>query len=192
MLMKAGKPEQAERVLQDTLRAKPPHDIQMQAKSNLATAYWLLNKRGEAVRLLEDVHREYKTVTVVGNLGYLKLLAGDPEEALAFNEEAYEYDDNDLTILDNLAQNYYMLGRWEDAAAMYAKVMDRSPKHAEPYYYYAQTLAALGRTDEAAAQAKLALDKPLALVTSITGEEIEALASKLSVNEPAKEEAAQV
>jgi tetratricopeptide (TPR) repeat protein len=191
MLMKAGKPEQAERVLQELLRTRLPHDMEMQAKSNLATALWLMGRREEAVRLLEDVHRAYKTVMVVGNLGYLKLLKEGPEKALAFNEEAYAYDDNDPTILDNLAQNYYLLGRLEEAAAMYAKVVERAPKHAEPYYYYALTLEALGRAEEAEAQALLALAKPLALVTTVAREEIEALVSRLSAREAAASEDAQ-
>ncbi|MDF2835332.1 MAG: hypothetical protein K0Q63_972, partial [Paenibacillus sp.] len=122
LLMKAGKPEKAEQVLQEILRSESSTDLRMQAKSNLATAYWLLNRQEEAVALLEEVHREYKTVTVVGNLGYFKLLSSPPESALAFNEEAYAYDGDDLTIMDNLAQNYYLLRRLDEAALMYEKV----------------------------------------------------------------------
>lgn len=180
LLMKAGKPGKSEQVLQSILLTTESADLRSQAKSNLATAYWLLNRQDEAVLLLEEVHRDYKTVTVVGNLGYFKLLNGHPESALDFNEEAYAYDDNDLTIMDNLAQNYFMLGRLDEAAKMYEKVMDKSPKFAESYYYYARTLDALGRREEAAEQVRLALDKPLALVTSITKEEIEQMESTLS------------
>lgn len=185
LLMKAGKPEKAEQVLQDILLSTNSEDLRMQAKSNLATAYWLLNRQAEAVLLLEEVHRDYKTVTVVGNLGYFKLLSEHPESVLAYNEEAYAYDDNDLTIMDNLAQNYFMLGRMDEAAKMYEKVMDKSPKFAESYYYYARTLDILGRKEEAAEQARLALDKPLALVTSITKDEIEQLSSSLTPVAPA-------
>lgn len=182
MLMKAGKPEPAENVLQETIRSVQSTDIKMQAKSNLATAYWLLNKRDEALSLLEEVYREYKTVTIVGNLGYFKLLH-DPESALAFNEEAYAYDDNDLTIVDNLAQNYYLLGRWEEAANVYEKVMAKSPRHAESYYYYARTLEELGRKEEAAEHAESAAERPLAMVTSITKEEVERLKERLTAND---------
>lgn len=180
VLMKAGKPEKAEQVLQKLLQITNSTDIRMQAKSNLATAYWLLNKQEEAIQLLEEVYREYKTVTVVGNLGYFMLLKGDLESALAFNEEAFEYDDDDLTIMDNLAQNYYMLGRLEEAASMYEKVMTKSPKHAESYYYYAKTLEGLGRQEEAAEQAGLADEKMLAMVTNITKSEIEQFRIKLT------------
>lgn len=179
MLMKAGKPEAAEQVLQEAIRSVKSEDIKMQAKYNLATAHWLLNKREKALNLLEEVYRDYKTVTVVGNLGYFKLL-NDPESALTFNEEAYEYDDSDLTIVDNLAQNYFLLGRFEEAAKLYDKVMEKNPKHAESYYYYARTLEELGQGEEASAQAILAIERPLAMVTNITKEEMEQLKVRLT------------
>jgi len=179
ILMKAGKPEVAEKVLLETIGSVKSVDINMQAKYNLATAYWLLDKREEALNLLEEVYREYKTLTVVGNLGYFKLL-NNPASALTFNEEAYEYDDNDLTIIDNLAQNYFLLGRFDEADKLYSKVMMKSPKHAESYYYYARTLEALGQVEEAKAQALIATEKPLAMVTSITREDVEQLKVQLS------------
>ncbi|QNK57910.1 lipopolysaccharide assembly protein LapB [Paenibacillus sp. PAMC21692] len=187
LLMKVGEQEKAEKVLQKLLLVATSTDVRMQAKSNLATAYWLLNRQDEAIGLLEEICQDYKTVTVVGNLGYFKLLKGDLESALAFNEEAYEYDDNDLTITDNLAQNYYMLGRLDEAARMYEKVMAKSPRYADSYYYYAKTLEGLGRNEEAAEQAGLASERTLALVTSITKSEIEQLKDKLAVETDALE-----
>lgn len=177
VLMKDGQPEKAEQVLQKLLDGTKTTDLRMQAKTHLATAKWLLGKREESLALLEEVYKEYKTVTIVGNLGYFKVLHGDLEEALAFNKEAYVYDDSDLTIMDNLAQTYYLLGRLDEAAELYQKVMDKSPKHAESYYYYALTLQALGKQEEAKEFARQALEKPLALVTSISKEDIERLAN---------------
>ncbi|HZG58261.1 tetratricopeptide repeat protein [Paenibacillus sp.] len=176
LLMKAGKPAEAERILNDALPKAKGLD-KMQAQVNLATAMWLQGRREEAVELLERTHAEYKNTTVYGNLGYFKLLLGnDLEEALSFNLEAYGYNDNDLTILDNVAQSYYMLGRYEEAAEWYAKVVAKQPKHAESYYFYAQTLRRLGRAREALEQARTAAAKPLALVTPLSREEPEALA----------------
>jgi tetratricopeptide (TPR) repeat protein len=181
ILMKDGNPEKAEQVLKELLTASKSEDIRMQVKSHLATAYWLLGKQDEAVSLLEEVYGEYKTVTIVGNLGYFKILKGELESALEFNQAAYEYDDSDVTILDNLAQNYYLLGRMEEAAEMYEKVIEKAPKHAESYYYYALTLEALGRHDEAAEQAGLAFERPLALVTPISREDVEQLKLRLEL-----------
>lgn len=183
LLMKSGKAEQAETVLQELSHSEKNTNLQMMVKTNLATAYMLLDKKDEAVSLLEGVHDEYKTVMVVGNLGYFKILQGNLEEALAFNEEAYEYESDDLTILDNLAQNYYLLGRYEEAVTYYEKVMEKSPKYAESYYYSALALEAIGRYEEASKYASIALEKPQALVSNITQADLEALASRLSLEQ---------
>lgn len=183
LLMKEGQLEKAEQVLHKLLTGAKATDFRMQVKTQLATAYWLLGRREESIALLEEVYTNYKTVTIVGNLGYFKVLYGDLDAALAFNLDAYAYDDNDLTILDNLAQTYYLLGRMDEAEELYRKVIAKSPKHAESYYYYALTLQAQGQQEEAVEFARQALDKPLALVTNISKEDIERLANAEPVND---------
>lgn len=69
----------------------------------------------------------------------------DLNESLEFNLEAYAFNNDDQTILDNCALNYYMLGKMTEAEAMFEKLMSKSPKRAEPYYYYALTLNKLGK-----------------------------------------------
>lgn len=173
LLLKKGKPEEAERLLQEVAATLPKGQTHLQAKVNLATALWLQGKQDEAYDLLESMMQDYKNTQLYGNLGYFKLLRGaDLEEALAFNQEAYEYNSDDITIMDNLAQNYYLLGRLEEANEMYDKVMAKSPKSADSYYYYAMTLKGLGLEQEAREQLELAKDKELALVTSLTKEDI--------------------
>lgn len=180
LLTKKGQLGKAEEVLDEVLHTTKARDAQMQGKMNLATVYWLQGKREEAHSVQQEVFGEYKNTMVYGNLGYFKILLGNLEEALAFNLQAYDYNDNDLTIMDNLAQNYFLLGRLEEAEAMYEKVIAKSPKHAESYYYYAKTLQKLGKTDEAKEQLKQALEKEFALVTALTREEVERAAHELS------------
>lgn len=177
ILMKSGKAGEAERILRaGVAKTKPKSLARMQTEIHLATALWLQGERGEALEILERLHEQHKNSTIYGNLGYFKLLYGnDLEQTLEFNKEAYEFNANDTTILDNLAQNYYLLGRYEEAAEWYGKVMALQPKYAESYYYYAKTLLALGRVEEAKEQARLAADKPLAMVTSIDRAAIDAL-----------------
>jgi Flp pilus assembly protein TadD len=180
MLMRTGDPEQAEVVLQKLLREAKNHDSRMQARCNLATAYWLQEKRDEGVAELEDVFEQYKNTLVYGNLGYFKLMHGDLEEALDFNLEAYTYNSDDKTILDNCALNYFMLGKMTEAEAMFEKLMAKAPKRAEPYYYYALTLKELGKTKEAGDQIKLALSKDLSFLTTITRVQIAQAAADLN------------
>ncbi|WP_020618165.1 tetratricopeptide repeat protein [Paenibacillus daejeonensis] len=188
LLMKKGDLARAEQVFRDGLSRSKRREDEMQIKINLATVGWLQGNRSEAVALLEGVYDSFKTTMVYGNLGYLKLLHGDAEEALAFNLEAYDYNGEDQTIRDNLAQTYYTLGRYEEAEEMYKLVMAKSPRFAEPYYYYALTLRQLGRTDEAREQSAAALERQPALIPAVTRAELEQLAEELGVVREQEEE----
>lgn len=115
VLMKSGQSAKAEGILQELLSSTKDGQIRMQIKMNLATAYWQQERQAEAVALLEELHAQFKNTVIYGNLGYFKLLCGQLEEALAFNEEAYAYNDGDVTIMDNLAQTYLFQGRLEEA-----------------------------------------------------------------------------
>ncbi|WP_079908771.1 lipopolysaccharide assembly protein LapB [Paenibacillus sp. 32352] len=183
MLMRTGESVQAEAVLQKLLGRTGNHEIKMQASCNLATAYWLQGKRDEAVKELEDVFEQYKNTLIYGNLGYFKLMHGDLRESLEFNLAAYEFNSDDKTILDNCALNYYMLGQMTEAEALFEKLMSKSPKRAEPYYYYALTLKKLGKNEEAAEQMKQALSKDLSFLTTVTRSEIAEAAKEMNVEE---------
>ncbi|KRE67842.1 tetratricopeptide repeat protein [Paenibacillus sp. Soil750] len=179
LLMKTGDLTKAEQMFEEVLQSAKASDVRIQAKLNVATVYWLKNKRDEALSMLKELANEVKNTLVYGNYGYFQILQGDLEEALTYNLEAYAYNDNDITIMDNLAQNYYMLGRLNEADEMYTKVIAKAPKHAESYYFYARTLQQLGRTQEAREQIQTALEKELALVTPLTKEDIVLFASEL-------------
>jgi Flp pilus assembly protein TadD len=180
VLMKEGQPAKAEGILKELLSSTKDGKIRMQIKMNLATAYWLQDQQDEAVALLEELHVQFKNTILYGNLGYFKLLCGQLEEALVLNEEAYEYNAADVTIIDNLAQTYLFHGRLEEAEALYVKLMVKSPKYAESYYYYALTLQKLDKLDTAREQIAIAQGKPASLVTVLTKAQIDELAAQLA------------
>ncbi|WP_127583100.1 tetratricopeptide repeat protein [Paenibacillus koleovorans] len=179
LLLKTGDPVKAEKVLLEVEKNAKTRDSNIQVHLNLATAYWLQGRRDEAVAKLKQQFEDVKNSAVYGNLGYMLLLHGDLEEALAFNREAYEYNDSDITIVDNMAQTYYMLGRYEEAEDIYQKVMAKSPKHADSYYYYALTLHQLGKEEEAREQIGEALSRKPALITTLTQESLQGVATEL-------------
>ncbi|GFZ96444.1 hypothetical protein GCM10008018_48520 [Paenibacillus marchantiophytorum] len=189
LLMKVGELGKAENIFNEVLHQTATRDMIMQAKINLATVYWLQNKRDEAYDSLQAISQEVKNTLVYGNFGYFQILRGELDTALAYNLEAYAYNDSDLTIMDNLAQNYYLLDRLDEADEMYTKLMSKTPKHAESYYYYALTLQKLGRKQEAIEQINKAMEKELALITPLTKGDIDALASELREVEADKLEA---
>jgi len=123
--------------------------------------------------MLEEVFATYKTTTVYGSLGYLMLLKGDLEKALAFNQEAYEYNDNNSVIVDNLALNYYLLGELDKAEEIYEKLMTKNPTYPEAYYNYGLTLEAKNKIDKALEVMEKALDFKFSFLSNVSREEVE-------------------
>jgi Flp pilus assembly protein TadD len=181
ILMRSGNAKQAEPILKQIQHKTKNKDNLIQAQCNLATSYWLQGRKEECLSLLEEVFEQYKNSLVYGNLGYFKLLNGDFEAALAFNLEAYAYNSDDKTIIDNLAYNYYLLGQMEQAEEIFAQLVPKSPKFADPHYFYALTLEKQGKFEAAIEQIQLALSKDAAFITPITRAEIEQVALRLNV-----------
>lgn len=173
VLLRTGKAEQAEPLFQNLIRTTKSKDIRIQSHCNLATTYWLQGKKAECLELLAEVFEQYKNSLVYGNFGYFKILNGDVEAALAFNLEAYAYNSDDKTIIDNLALNYYLLGQMDQAEEKFAQLIPKSPKFADPYYFYALTLERQGKTEAAIEQIQRALSRETAFITPITRDEIE-------------------
>jgi Flp pilus assembly protein TadD len=182
ILMRTGNAKQAEQVLKQIQNRTNNKDNRIQAQCNLATSYWLQGKNEECLALLEEVFEQYKNSLVYGNLGYFKLLNGDIEAALTFNLEAYAYNADDKTIHDNLAYNYYLLGQMDQAEELFALLIPKAPKFADPHYFYALTLEKQGKLNTAAEQIQIALNKDIAFITPITRDEIEQAALRLNVS----------
>ena len=85
---------------------------------------------------LKNLHTQYEHTTVYETLGYFLILDKRYEEALEYNLLAYEYDQDNKVIMDNLAQSYYFTGNIEKAKEVYTKLLDEDPGIPEPYYYY--------------------------------------------------------
>jgi tetratricopeptide (TPR) repeat protein len=170
LLLKKQEPDQAEKVLNEIFEMPDSKDVIMQTKMNLALAYWMQGKKVAGYELLQDVFSQFKNTVSYGNLGCFKLLLGKYDEALAFNLEAYDYNEDDAAILDNLGQSYYFTGQYKKAEEIYQKLINgvKPPKFAEPYYYFALTLEHLGNLEEAAEQLNIAADKEISMISPIT------------------------
>jgi len=173
LLLKLGNVDDSEGILKKFISASPSHDDEMLAKSNLALVLWKKGDLDGAINMLEEVFATYKTTTVYGSLGYLMLLKGDLEKALAFNQEAYEYNDNNSVIVDNLALNYYLLGELDKAEEIYEKLMTKNPTYPEAYYNYGLTLEAKNKIDKALEVMEKALDFKFSFLSNVSREEVE-------------------
>lgn len=149
LLLKSGDTIKSYDLLKLVIDSKHTPLEDSMAKSNLALVQW---KRGDlkgAIETLEGVFENYKNTTIYGSLGYFLVLNGDMDRALKFNLEAYDYNDSDKVILDNLGQTYYFKGEYQASEEIYKKLLKMAPTFPEPYYYYGKVLQCLGKPDEA-------------------------------------------
>ena len=105
---------------------------------NYAIILWQKGHLDRAMEILEDEFRHNKNGTLYSIIGYLKIEQGDAEEAIRFNKEALEYDDEDPVFLDNLGQTYYRLvGDKETAKIYFDKAIALKPKAIDTNYFLA-------------------------------------------------------
>ena len=118
---------------------------------------------------------------------------GDFSEAIAFNAEAYEYDDEDAAILDNvgflhmtMAEKARADGDAEKASAERKKAYDYftrahklKPRQITTLYYLAKMLEEDGQKERAAQFIDAALEGSFSSICPVSREEAEALRDKI-------------
>ncbi len=110
----------------------------MDQHMNYAIILWQKGQLDRALEILDGEFRHKKNGQLYSVIGYLKIEKGDAEEALRFNQEAVEYDEEDGVFLDNLAQTYYrLLGDKETAKIWFDKAIARKPKAIDTNYFLA-------------------------------------------------------
>jgi len=174
LLLKSGKIDESEEVLKKLLASKPDKDDEMYAKSNLALALWKKGDLDAALEILEEVIASYKTSAVYGSLGYLRILKGDLAKALEFNLEAYEYNNTNTVILDNLGQTYYLTAQYDKAKEIYETLVSKNPAFPEAYYNYGLLLGKLGQPENALEMVKKSLNYRISFLSTISRDDIEA------------------
>lgn len=173
LLLKQGEMAKSEEVFNLLMKEKITQSQEMQIKSNLALILWKKDKIDDALELLEKVYEQYKNTAVYGSLGYMYILKGDAKKAMEFNLEAYEYNDSDNIILDNMGQAYYINNEYDKAKEIYEKLIPKAPTFPEAYYNYGLVLFKLNMKDEALQQFKKAVNYKFSFVSTITKEEVE-------------------
>ena len=180
ILLKNAELEKSEEILKKLLKDYPNDQAVPSVKSNLALVLWKKGELDAATGMLEEVIESYKTTSVYGSLGYLLLLSGNLEKALQFNLEAREFNSADKIILDNLGQNYYLLGMYDKSAEIYEPLVKKSPTFPEPYYNYGLLLEKQGEPEKALEMMKTALGSKFSYLSSITKDDVEAKVKEIS------------
>ncbi|TYQ18369.1 UNVERIFIED_CONTAM: tetratricopeptide repeat protein [Acetivibrio alkalicellulosi] len=173
LLLKAGKIDESDKVFQSIINSDLDEDSESMAKSNYALVLWKKDQLDEAVDMLSEVIKNYKSSIVYGSLGYLLILKGDISRALEFNKEAYGYNDSDAIIVDNLGHNYYLADEIVKAEEIYEELMKLKPEFPEAYYNYSQVLMKNKKLDKALEVIKKALEYKLSFLSHLTKADLE-------------------
>ena len=142
-------------------------------KSNYAMVLWKQGKLEEAISLLKELYKTYKTTALYGTLGAFLIEKGDLDEAYSFIQESYDYDNNDKVILDNLGQIYYLRGENKKALEVFKKLMALNPHFPEAYYDYGKALMKEGENQKALELSREALSKEFTNLSTITKDDVD-------------------
>jgi TolB-like protein/class 3 adenylate cyclase len=125
---------------------------------------WVSSLQGDfegAARHLEQaMEMEPTHPDVLMNVGHLLLALDRFDEAIPFYEYVRDRDPVYLVNLLNLAMNYNIVGRWEDAAATSRTILDLTPIHDDASTMLGLALLQMGELDEALAAAESVTSPP--------------------------------
>lgn len=182
ILMRTGNADEAEKVLDTIIRVRglDPKKKNL-AKQQRCMVYYRQGRIEEALEEAYELYNSgYKTSNLYSMLGYFKQLNNDPiDEVLAICEEAYEYDDDNRDILDNLSLCYYKLGRYEDAERISDKLLEKNTEFVEGCYHGAQIALKRGNLDKARKYVDMLAGCKRSGMTTITEEEIKQLSDEV-------------
>ncbi len=176
--------EKGKRILTEIINSKrSSEENKMNAKHNLAVLVWKEGNLEESIEILEEVHSKMFATNTYGTLGVLYLdrakRDGDFERELPFMLEAYDYNDSDKTIADNLGELYLLMGEYEKAKEVYSVLLKTTQLTPMPYYNYGLVLKRMGDIDGARENFEKALDCRFTSVITITREDVEKELKKL-------------
>jgi len=151
LLMKHDQFDKAETILKGIIEGKRrvADALMIAARSNMCLIEWKKGDPKKAIAMYEEILAKYENSMLYGSLGFLKNEYEGPEEALEFCLKAYEYNDSNHIIADNLGKAFYNNGRYEESRDVYRKLIPMNPTHAGAYYNCGMTLLKLGEGEKA-------------------------------------------
>ena len=149
-------------------------ELRTQMLTNYAIVCWKRGNTDRAVEVLRELHRKKKNGAIYGTLGFLLIEQGNAEEALRYNEEALDYDDEDPVFLDNLGQVYYrLLNDKEKARPYFEKALKLKPGAIDTNYFLALYDIEEGQYDRAREKLEIAKNGRLSPLNYATPERID-------------------
>ena len=153
-------------------------------------AYGLMLMRrkeyAKAVEIYEKIFEKVQTVNMYSTLGFLLIAQGDQtgdyQKALDFNRKAYDYDDTDASVVDNLGQVLYRTGEIEEAEKMFEKALSIKPTQFDTLYFLSRIRISQDRVEEAKKMLDTALDKTYSVFNTVPRENAIELARSIGMD----------
>jgi len=184
LLLKEGGEENYLKVKEILKKAEKAPDMdpgrRQQLLMNYAVAQYKLGEMEKAIQLLEASHNKRPCGLTYQSLGFLYIEAGEAEKALAYNQEALEYDEEDPIVLDNLGQTYYrLLNDKETAKTYFDRAYAIKDTQIDTLYFLAQYDLEAGDKDAAKEKLETALEGRFSPLNFATREKVQALLDSL-------------
>ncbi|MDO5022059.1 MAG: hypothetical protein Q4E07_01805 [Eubacteriales bacterium] len=140
LLLRTGEENKIQKAKEMLLKAQKASDYTPERRQQLLVNYsiasFLLGDKEKAIQTLEAADKKYPCGLIYQTLGYLYVESGDKEKALAYNQKALEYDDEDSVVLDNIGQMYYRLyDDKEKAEPYFRKANELKPNQIDTLYF---------------------------------------------------------
>lgn len=168
LTMQNGEFERARELLLEADRDKGlSKDDRFTLRVNYSICQWKLGKLDKAIETIRNAAHTKMNGTIYGTMGLFLVEkareTGELEEARAFNDQAMEYDDEDASVLDNVAALYLIssdlaknAGDAEKAASErklayenFKKAHEIKPEQVTSAYWLAKMEYENGNVDEA-------------------------------------------
>lgn len=186
MFLQRGDAAEGKAILQQYLsssKGKEPN-LDNIAKTMISMAYWMEGDLGKALETVEQVYESgYRDKNLFINYTTYALESGKLAKAKALIDESGEMENTSPGIRDNRGWLYLLQGKWEQADALFAELVKKSPRFPEPYVHYAQVLIHYGEAKEAIDMLKTALQSRFSNTSGMKQEHIQSLLSLLEAGE---------
>ena len=199
LLMRDGEYEKAREVyLRVHYKSGLSKEDRFDLRNNYSICLWRLGKLDEAIATIKRAAADNKTTLVYTTLGLFLILkareSGDFAEAVAFNAEAYDYDDEDAAILDNIG--YLHMSMAEKARAdgdaekfraerkqaydFFTRAHKIRPRQVTTLYYLAKMLYEDGQKERAEQFIGAAMKGSFSSICPVSRAEAEALRDNIA------------
>ena len=184
LLLRYGKLDEAREVMLATEKMPGITAAEKtQLRINYSVCQWRMGNLDKAIELMKAAASAGKSGMIYTTLGYYliekAIQTGDFTEAVEFNREAYEYDDEDPATLDNFGQLNLAQGNREEAYKYFKKAHEIKPAQTSTLYFLAKMNHEDGNDEEADKLITRALNGNYSALCSVTYDQSLALKKEI-------------